>query len=70
MHGHSDTGTGLLFKFRSGTHGLDEELGDGEDKSECTVCGAAEYESVVYMLWECSSYSACRENLEKCSESC
>ena len=35
----------LLFKFRSGTHGLDKE----EDKSECGLCGA-EYESIVHVL--------------------
>ena len=34
----------LLFKFRSGTHGLNKE-----DKSECGLCGA-EYESVVHVL--------------------
>ena len=27
LHGVSDAGTRLLFKFRSGTHGLNEELG-------------------------------------------
>ena len=27
LHGHSDEGARLLFKFRSGTHGLNEELG-------------------------------------------
>ena len=27
LHGISDAGTRLLFKFRSGTHGLNEELG-------------------------------------------
>ena len=27
LHGLSDAGTRLLFKFRSGTHGLNEELG-------------------------------------------
>ena len=26
LHGVSDAGTRLLFKFRSGTHGLNEEL--------------------------------------------
>ena len=32
-----------LFKFRSGTHGLNEELGrhrGREGKSECMLCGA------------------------------
>ena len=27
LHGVSDAGTRLLFKFRSGKHGLNEELG-------------------------------------------
>ena len=27
LHGVSDAGTRLIFKFRSGTHGLNEELG-------------------------------------------
>ena len=45
--GVSDAGTRLLFKFRSGTHGVNEELGVGEGKLECTLCGA-ECESVVH----------------------
>ena len=48
----------LLFKFRSGTHGLNEELGrhrGREGKSECVLCGA-ECECVVHVLWECSAY--------------
>ena len=48
LHGVSDAGTRLLFKFRSGTHGLNEELGrhrGREGKSECTLC-VAECESV------------------------
>ena len=56
LHGVSDAGTRLLFKFRSGTHGLNEELGrhrGREGKLECTLCGA-EYESVVHVLWECT----------------
>ena len=67
LHGHSDEGARLLFKFRSGTHGLNEELGrhsyrDG--RVECTLCGA-ECESVVHVLWECSSYSTCRDNFQE-----
>ena len=48
--------------LRSGTHGLNEELGrhrGREGKSECVLCGA-ECESVVYVLWECSAYSNIR----------
>ena len=47
-----------MFKCRSGTHGLNEELGrhrGREGKSECVLCGA-ECESVVHDLWECSAY--------------
>ena len=61
LRGRSDEGARLLFKFRSGTHGLNEELGrhsDRDGRVECTLCGA-ECESVVHVLWECSSYSTC-----------
>ena len=54
LHGVGDAGTGLLFKFRSGTHGLNEELGrhrGREGISECVLCGA-ECESIVQVLWE------------------
>ena len=62
LHGVGDAGTRLLFKFRSGTHGLNEELGrhrGREGKSECVLCGA-ECESVVHVLWECSAYNNIR----------
>ena len=58
LHGVSDAGSRLLFKFRSGTHGLNEELGrhrGREGKVECILCGA-ECESVVHVLWECPAY--------------
>ena len=64
LHGVSDAGTRLLFKFRSGMHGLNEELGrqrGREGKLECTLRGA-ECESVVHVLWECSAYSSSRAN--------
>ena len=60
LHGVSDAGTRLSFK--SGTHGLNEELGRNrgrEGKLECTLC-AAECESIVHVLWECSAYSSSR----------
>ena len=60
MCGFCDAGTRLLFKFRSGTHGLNEELGTHrgrEGKVECR----AECECVVHVLWECPAYSLCRE---------
>ena len=33
LHGVSDAGTRLLFKFRSGTHGLNEELGRHRERN-------------------------------------
>ena len=67
LHGRSDEGARLLFMFRSGTHGLNEELGrhsDGDGRVQCTLCGA-ECKSVVHVLWECSSYSTCRDNFQE-----
>ena len=43
LRGVGDAGTRLLFKFRSGTHGLNEE---------CLLCDA-ECESVSHVLWDC-----------------
>ena len=62
LHGVREAGTRLLFKFRSGTHGLNEELGrhrGREGKLECTLCGA-ECDSLVHVLWECTAYSSSR----------
>ena len=55
MHGVADAGSRL---FRSGTHGLNEELGrhrGREGNKECVLCGN-ECESVSHVLWECSAY--------------
>ena len=58
LHGVSNAGTRLLFKFRSGTHGLNEELGRHieveKENWNVLLCGA-ECESVVHVLWECSA---------------
>ena len=59
LHGFCDAGTRLLCKFRSGTHGLNVELGrhrGEEGQVECSICGG-ECESVVHVLWECPAYS-------------
>ena len=58
LHGVCDAGSRLLFKFRSGTHGLNEELGrhrGREGKTECSLCGD-ECENVSHVLWECSQW--------------
>ena len=52
-----------MFKFRSGTHGLNEELGrhrGREGAKECVLCDA-ECDSVSHVLWECPAYSSGRE---------
>ena len=62
LHGVCDAGSRLLFKFRSGTHGLNEELGKHrgrEGKTECSLCGD-EWVNVNHVLWECSAYSSTR----------
>ena len=67
LHWVSDAGSRLPFKFRSGTHGLNEELGrhrGREGKVECTLCGA-KCESIVHVSWECLVYSNCRLTLLK-----
>ena len=58
LHGVSDAGTRLLFKFRSGTHGLNEELSrhrGRNGRTECILCGN-ECESAVHVLWKCPAY--------------
>ena len=56
-----------MFKFRSGTHGLNEELGrhrGREGKTECSLC-VNECENVSPVLWECSAYSSTRASFMK-----
>ena len=52
-------GSKLLFRFRSGTHGLNEELGRHITRNvskACVFCNC-DCESVEHVLWECSAYS-------------
>ena len=47
---------------RSGTHGLNEELGrhrGRESRKECVLCDA-ECESVSHVLWYCPAYTSIR----------
>jgi hypothetical protein len=48
-----------MFKFRSDTHGLNEELGSHrrEEMKECLLCDD-ECESVSHVLWECPEYKS------------
>ena len=55
-----DAGTCLLFKLRSGMHGLHEELGrhrGREGKYMCNLCGE-NCESEGHFLWNCPVYSS------------
>ena len=67
LHGVCDAGSRLLFKFRSGMHGLNEELGrhrGRESRTECSLCGD-ECENVSHVFWECSTYSSTRASFMK-----
>ena len=51
-----------MVKFRSGTHGLNEELvrhRGREGREECLLCDA-ECESVSHVLWDCPAYASIR----------
>ena len=57
LHEVCDAGSRLLFKFRSGMRGLNEELSrhrGRERKTECSLCGD-ECENVSHVLWEWSA---------------
>ena len=59
LRGVGDAGTRLL---RSGTHGLNDELGrhrGQEGRKECLLCDA-ECESVSHVLWDCPAYVSIR----------
>ena len=56
--------TYLLFRFRSGTHSLNEELGRHSIRNSSKTCVFCEFEfePVEHVLWECSEYgSICDE---------
>ena len=51
LHGFGDTGTTLLFKFRSGTHGLNEELRRHRGREGKSVLCGAECSSCVVRVF-------------------
>ena len=64
LHGACDIGSRLMFKFRSGTHGLIEELGrhrGREGRKEFLLCDD-ECESVSHVLWDCPVYNTLRND--------
>ena len=64
LHGECDAGSRLMFKFRSGTHGLNEDLGrhrGREGRKECLLCDD-ECESVSHVLWDCLVYNTLRND--------
>ena len=62
LYGVSDMGSKLLFRFKSGTHGLNEELGRHSTRNNSKICVFCECESVEHVLWECSEYSGIIKN--------
>ena len=62
LYGVPDMGSKLLFRFRSGTHGLNEELGRHITRNiskACVFCNC-DCRSVEHVLWECPAYSSNR----------
>ena len=59
LYGVPDMGSKLLFRFRSGTYGLNEELGRHITRNvskACFFCNC-DCELVEHVLWECPAYS-------------
>ena len=75
LHRVSEMGSKLLFRFRSGTHGLNEEVGRHTciTRTNGKACFfffffffcECECESVEHALWECSEYSSICEEFIK-----
>ena len=58
LHGACDAGPRLMFKFRSGTHGLYEELGRHRGRGERSAyCVMMNVRALVMFFWDCPVYS-------------
>ena len=67
VHGVCDAGSRLLFKFKLGMHGLNEELGrhrERKGKMNCSLCWV-ECENVSHVLLECSAYTSTKASFMK-----
>ena len=51
IHGVSDMGSKLLFRFRSGTHGLNEELGRYNTRNNSKACFFASVSVSLYSMF-------------------
>ena len=69
LHGVYYARSRHLFKFRSCTHYLNEELGGREGQTECSFWGE-ECENVSPVLWEYSAYSSTRASFTKKLQEC
>ena len=67
LHGVFDMGSKLLFRFRSGTHGLNEELGRHNTRNSSKACFfcECEYESVSMFYGNAQNIVAFIRNLLK-----
>ena len=64
LYGACDAGFRLMFNFRSGTHGLNKELGrqrGREGRKECLLCDD-ECESVSHVFLDCPVYNTLRND--------
>ncbi len=64
LRSHLTLGAKLKFKFRAGSHGLEEEVGrrvgQARECRTCRVCGQGEIENVSHFLWSCPRYEDAR----------
>ena len=61
-------GSKLLFRFRLGTHGLNEKLGRQNTRNSskaCSFVSVSASPSVKHVLWECSEYSSIHKEFIK-----
>jgi len=64
LRGCLTLGTKLKFKFRAGSHGLEEETGrrqgHAREQRVCKLCDQQEVESVDHFIWSCPLYTTTR----------
>ena len=62
MHWACDAGSRLMFKFKSGTHGLNQELEEGRGERSSYYVHNDECEGVSHVLWDCPVYSTIKND--------
>ena len=65
MEGEWSHGKRIKFRWRSGSCGLNEDMGRREGRIKtCVMDGCDEEETVEHIMWECVAYKSIREDLK------